>query len=229
MPNPGEIGLFGLKVGSWLHYQRKRLREGLLTKDKIDKLKDLLGVDLNLNPMIEKWKRNYAAYKDYVTSTGKQPDRRTISNDVLIGVWLDYLRKHKNALSVDQIQQLDALGIRWTKLRESTHKLLEANRTRRKLLGPYVPEEEIEEHQPAGEGWIRSYMLCKEFLSLPEDKGKLTSGAIYKNEPIGAWFELQVRRFYKNKLSPENRSRVSILLRLSEVRIRRSILKNPAD
>jgi len=116
LPNPGEKGVLGLKVGSWLYNQRKRFENMLLTKYQIDGLKDLLGLDLNkgsLNPMIEKWDCNYAALKDYVSSTSMLPDRRTVHNDVLIGVWLEYLRKHRNSLTKDQIQKLNALGISW--------------------------------------------------------------------------------------------------------------------
>ena len=140
----------------------------------------------------------------------------TVYKNRIIGAWFYEQNSEslKRQLSFDQQHRISSL------------KQISEQRTHGTL--PESNSGAVREAQgETGEGWNRCYDLCKEFLSLPADQGRLKRGAIYKNEPIGTWFEIQVGAYHQNRLSPEDRQRISILLHLSEERTRKINRKNP--
>ena len=104
----------GIHIGYWIARQRSRFRMDTLRKDQAKQLKEFLGP--RLDPMKERWEHNFEAYKHYVESTGKQPQKRTIHNGIRIGNWVVYIRQNKRKLSNERIERLEKLGIKWRML-----------------------------------------------------------------------------------------------------------------
>ena len=101
----------GIHIGYWIARQRSRFRMDTLRKDQAKQLKEFLGP--RLDPMKERWEHNFEAYKHYVESTGKQPQKRTIHNGIRIGNWVVNIRQSKRKLSNERIERLEKLGIKW--------------------------------------------------------------------------------------------------------------------
>ena len=101
----------GIHIGYWIAHQRARFRIDTLRKDQAKQLKEFLGP--RLDPMKERWEHNFEAYKHYVESTGKQPQKRTIHNGIRIGNWVVNIRRSKRKLSNERIECLEKLGIKW--------------------------------------------------------------------------------------------------------------------
>lgn len=109
LPHSQERSANGMKIGEWIAHQRKAFKSGNLSKEKIERLEQMLGPILN--PVGDRWVRNFEAYRNYVEKTGEQPARRTVYNGVNIGVWYLYQRKNFQRLSESQLNSLKALGM----------------------------------------------------------------------------------------------------------------------
>ena len=81
-----------MKIGEWLAHQRDFFKEGKLPKERLNDFEELLGPVWD--PMGDRWNRNLEAYKDYVEKTGKQPTKRTIHNEINLGIWVSRLRQN---------------------------------------------------------------------------------------------------------------------------------------
>lgn len=106
----------GLKVGIWLSAQRKALKAGKLSPERIGKLESLRIV----------WDRFGAAWQAYyailkrVFDAGQDANVhvRTIVDGLKVGIWLGAQRRDFNAgkLSPERIAKLEAIRIMWDPL-----------------------------------------------------------------------------------------------------------------
>jgi superfamily II DNA or RNA helicase len=169
----------GLKIGVWLSHQRKRFRKGILREDRKQALLELLG-DV-LDPRQNRWERNFAALRDFMEKTGKQPQNRTIHNGVAIGNWLSNTKRpNKIKLTSDQVSQLEALGI------------------------SFVPTPE----RTRSSNWDRNFAALKEFV---KSKGKLPSKyERWYSVNVGSWLAEKIVP-QRNKLTPEQVSELEAL------------------
>jgi hypothetical protein len=232
-----------IRIGIWLDYLRKIKRS--LSKEQIQKL-EAMGISWENHPSLQRekqiqrenrqvlleadrlhqinkrvtkrWELFYKLCKEYLGLPGEKRTLtpNTVYKNRIIGAWFyeQNSESTKGQLSFDQQQRIRIL------------KQISELRTHGTL--PESNSGAVHEAQGAtGEAWMKCYFLCQEFLSLPVDKGKLKRGTIYKNEPIGTWFEFQVGAYNQNRLSSENMARISILLHFSEERTRKINRENP--
>ena len=171
LPTQGDESSDGLKIGVWLSHQRRRFRKGQLREDRKDNLEKLLGKVLE--PQKARWKRNLAAYKDYVEKTGKQPERRTVHEGVAIGNWLiNSVRSKKDKLPTELVEKLDALGFLW-----------ETGRNKPSSCKP----------KDSTNSWFRHFELCRFLMRTLERKIEITD--MYRGVNVGHWF-LSENRIY---------------------------------
>ena len=81
----------GSSLGIWCQRQRNKYREGVLSKDRIEKLND---IGFSFNPLEDEWERKYKQYEKYIKMTGSSEiHRRTIFEGENLGVWIFIQKK----------------------------------------------------------------------------------------------------------------------------------------
>ena len=99
---------------NWMRTQKEYYHKGKLTQDQISQLQSL-GFDFELPPKRKSWEeflKDLSDYKDMHATTAV-PDNH---DDPNLPKWINRQRNqyHKQKLSADQIQKLQALGFDWT-------------------------------------------------------------------------------------------------------------------
>ncbi len=110
----------GIKLGSWVSEQRKKINNGTLSKDKLELL-EAIGIDKNGNDAI--WDLYYEMLVEYKETFGdvNVPKAYTASKDgktYNLGRWLigqreGYAHKGDRTITDEHIALLDELGISW--------------------------------------------------------------------------------------------------------------------
>ena len=123
----------GLKLGSWLHNQRKAYKgkdNHRITKDQIQLLNDL---GMRWEVQKENWDKNYYALEEYYKKNGNIdiPENYVTQEGVKLGSWLNnqrsaYKGKGKSKITEDQIQLLNDLGIKWEVQKEKWNEFYSA-------------------------------------------------------------------------------------------------------
>jgi superfamily II DNA or RNA helicase len=181
LPTQGDESSDGLKIGVWLSHQRRRFRKGHLEEDRKDTLEKLLGKVLE--PQKARWERNLAAYEDYVEKTGKQPERRTVHEDVAIGTWLYHtIRPRKDKLPTELVERLDALGFVWETGRQKRAAIPPSPVLHRDTASPRKPESSTN-------SWFGHFELCRALMRTLSRQIKITD--TYRGVNVGQWFQME--------------------------------------
>ena len=113
----------GLKLGKWVHNQRKRTKHEQLPA-RIERLTQL-GFSWDLD--IEAWEAKFAALKNFHAREGHCRVTANHEEDGLqLGTWVARQRFKRNELSPEQIERLDRLGFSWDPYAESCEANFEA-------------------------------------------------------------------------------------------------------
>jgi len=106
----------GVKLGSWLNWQRQAYKKGRLDESCRRRLD---GVGVIWDPYTDQWERNLALLEQYKEREGhcNVPDSHQ-EDDVRLGRWLTRQRQTRKGnrlqtLSLERIERLDKVGIRW--------------------------------------------------------------------------------------------------------------------
>lgn len=198
LPVSGDESSNGLKIGLWLTHQRRLFKKGHLREDRKNSLERFLGKVLE--PQKARWEQNLAAYKDYVEKTGKQPERRTVHNDVAIGNWLcNSIKPKKDRLPAELVESLDALGFVW-----------EAGRQKRRAANPAdsrTPEDPTS-------SWFMCFQHCRTWMRSLKRKIEITD--MYLGVDLGYWFLRESRIYAAGAFSPLRRLLFGSLILLDE-------------
>lgn len=100
---------------SWIGTQRTNYNQGKLSEKRIRLLVEI-GMDLtdNKNRNEIRWERNYELAKAYYEKYGDLLIHRDyVVDGVKLGSWLNFLRTHKDSLSQEKIERLEAIGMQW--------------------------------------------------------------------------------------------------------------------
>lgn len=132
-----------LKIGNWLTHQRRFYKQGKLLPDRVRKIEEVLGKIWE--PQKVHWDKKFAAYKDYVEKTGKQPQKKTKHQGLAIGYWVtNTVRPRKEKLTAEWVKRFDDLGFEWN-LRKVNNKI-KVN-TINKVNNKKQSEEQLLEYQ----------------------------------------------------------------------------------
>ena len=109
IPKISEI-ISGIKLGNWVHDNRKNYKKEKLSKEKINKLNLLsywLWGKITDKKSLIPWDDKYEILKKY----GEMPKRSEIISGVRLGVWVDNNRHNykKGKLSKDRIEKFESL------------------------------------------------------------------------------------------------------------------------
>ena len=118
----------GLKLGSWVKYQRKNKSKNLLSQDRIERLEALPG--WSWDPFTEQWEEAFEHLQSYVKQYGnaRVPSNYVTPDGFKLGSWVRNQRhnKSKNLLSQDRIKRLEALtGWSWDPINEQWEEAFE--------------------------------------------------------------------------------------------------------
>lgn len=93
----------------WLQHQRARYNRGKLSSDNIQKLAQ---IGVSLCPDKEVWETRYSELKSFLEqSKGKMPKKSSLNkNERSLGQWIQH-QKARKALSNDQIEKLQSVGV----------------------------------------------------------------------------------------------------------------------
>ena len=120
----GYIAQDGQRLHTWVQNQRTSFTNGKITREHIELL-NKIGFVWELRTPGETWEKNYALAQAYYVEHGNLDiKRRDRYKGVLLAQWLQMQRRLRageisgKALTEDQIRRLDAIGMRWTKMRK---------------------------------------------------------------------------------------------------------------
>ncbi len=101
----------GFKLGVWVIQQRRNMKTGKLTPDRIQRL-DLIGFIWDV--FAEQWDKSFAALESFHKREGhcRLPDD-LIVDGIRLKVWAIAQRQKKDGLTPSQVQRLDSIGFRW--------------------------------------------------------------------------------------------------------------------
>jgi len=106
----------GVKLGSWLNWQRQAYKKGRLDESYRRRLD---GVGVIWDPIAYQWERNFALLEQYKEREGHcdVPDSHQEGGSKL-GNWLKRQRQARKGnqrytLSLERTERLDKVGIRW--------------------------------------------------------------------------------------------------------------------
>jgi hypothetical protein len=206
LPTQGDRSPEGLNIGTWLNHQRRSFRKGSLRDDRRAAIQNIFG-DI-FDSKITRWERNFKAYKDYVEKFGKQPERRTIHNDVAIGNWLcNTIRPNKERLSTEQVKQLSALGVVW-----------EVRRRNQRAVSSTISNPSAvratDGLKESTDPWLMKFQLCRELMG--ELSRKIAITDIYHSVNLGYWYARENQRYAAGGLSKNQRLLLRCLILLDE-------------
>ena len=103
-PNPA--------LGRWVNKQRQRMRQGLLSHDRVSALKRL-GIETN--SVDAQWERQFCALAAFKAKHGHCNVPAKYPASPPLGRWLTRQRysRHQGQLSGERIQRLTELGVTW--------------------------------------------------------------------------------------------------------------------
>lgn len=150
----------GVKLWVWLNSQRTKAKESKLNADQ---LRQLRGIGFFDNaPRNKSWEENYLTAKRYYEVVGSMeiPHDYVSEDGVWLGRWVDEQRRgmRRGALTAEQIEQLDAIGMRWDDTRKTRwYACLEAVRGYpRNAAGiPIVPADVLSEFGTGLKTWVQ--------------------------------------------------------------------------
>jgi len=170
-----------LKIGNWLAHQRRFYKQGKMRPDRIKKMEEVL--EIIWEPTKNKWDKKFAVYKDYVETTGEQPQRRTKHQGIAIGNWIsNTVRSQKSKLTPEWVQCFDELGMIWKK-RKPTERTTEKT------------------HLPIPVLWHWKYKVYKDYIEKTGQQPP-TEFTRHKDIAIGSWLYKEVIP-NKDRLSEE--------------------------
>ena len=106
----------GIKLGGWVGKQRQLYKKGKMDESYQRRLENL---GMSWDPLVEQWERNYGLLELYKEKEGHSNVPVLHEEDgVKLGQWLDrqrQIRKGNRAesLSLERIERLDKVGMRW--------------------------------------------------------------------------------------------------------------------
>ena len=102
----------GIRLGSWVSRQREAFAKGKLDSEKISLLNKIGMVWEKPNS----WQARYSIASRYSQEHGDiNISQNVVIDGIWIGKWLAEQRKKKEQLPQEQVQLLDAIGMRWEK------------------------------------------------------------------------------------------------------------------
>ncbi len=203
LPVQGDESPEGLKIGVWFSHQRRFFRKGTLREDRKQAIQNILG-DV-LDPQRSKWQRNYNAYKNYVETTGKQPERRTVHNGVAIGNWLiNTIRPGKDKLPAEKVMKLEELGFVWERRSRRSPSVQTSDTGKPDAQKVEIPVDT----------WFRYFELCRECMHTLSRKLVITD--MHHGIDVGFWFYMQNRTYAAGILSDQKRRLFGSLILLDE-------------
>lgn len=106
----------GTELGSWIHTQRSKYKDGTLSDEKREKL-DLLGI--RWNPQMDIWNEYYECACNYYETIGNLnvPDNYVV-NGLNLGRWISVQRQAYNGredcyIDEERISRLENIGMEW--------------------------------------------------------------------------------------------------------------------
>ena len=102
----------GIRLGRWISRQREAFAKGKLDSEKISLLNKIGMVWEKPNS----WQARYSIASRYYQEHGDiNISQNVVIDGIWIGKWLAEQRKKKEQLPQEQVQLLDAIGMRWEK------------------------------------------------------------------------------------------------------------------
>ncbi|CAB9502110.1 helicase [Seminavis robusta] len=166
---PGADG----KLGAWVFTQRKRHKQGKLTKERFQKLQEMgftWDVHASFDPLGEDWLAMFANLKKFQEENGHSRVPRAHEK---LGSWVCFQRKlyNQGKLNKARFQKLQELGFTWV-LRDSS--------------------------DPLGEDWLAMFANLKKF-----QEGNGHSRVSTGDGKLGNWVSTQRKSFNQGKLTKE--------------------------
>ena len=163
----------GVALGRWINRQRQTYKQGKLSEDRIQLLRDI-GMRFETNKNELEWMKNYKLAKEYYEEYGDLEVKESFqTKEVALGRWIDTQRQtyKQGKLSEDRIQLLRDIGMRFE-----------------------IKNNELE--------WMKNYELAKEYYEEHgnlEVKGSFQT----KGVTLGKWIGTQRQIYKQGKLNED--------------------------
>ena len=173
----------GLKLGSWVRFQR--VNKGILTPDRLKRLNSL---GFNWDPHAEQWEQNFAALQKFQKREGHcRVVGKHKENGFKLGSWVRNQRTRKDRLTPDRLKRLNSVGFNWDPHAEQWEQNFAALQKFRKREGHCRV---VAKHQDDGlklGSWVSVQRLNKDMLT--PDRLKRLNSLGFNWDPLAEQWE----------------------------------------
>jgi hypothetical protein len=168
----------GLRIDSWLYFQRRARKKGTVADDKVRRLE---AIGIVWAPVDEAWERGLAAAQEFHAEHGHlQVPKGYVNHDLRLEVWICTQRRarKKGTLPGDKVRRLEAIGIVWAPVNEAWEQGLAAAHHFRAEHGHLrVPAEHVSHGVK-----LRQWLITQRYW---HKRGKVPADRIERLEAIG--------------------------------------------
>lgn len=180
------------KCAQWLQNQRKSYRLGYLTESKLKRLAEIGITEEWLAPQRTPFEKGYLIAKAHYDECGSLdvPTNFQHQSGFWLGSWVDKIRKKKDELTVEQIEQLDEIGFVWEQT-DNFEERFSAAKAYYEIYGvlPLEPKQCKTKEELQICQWLRRQLIKRNDGKLEQDRiDRLTAiGMDWLNSNERAW------------------------------------------
>jgi hypothetical protein len=100
----------------WVQHQRQKYKNGELTENQINELKN---IDFSFNTLMTRWEMRFNELKEYKNKFGTCDVPLNSKEYKTLGVWVNKQKNKKNKLTTFRLEKLNSIGFIWNILIEN--------------------------------------------------------------------------------------------------------------